>query len=300
MIALNKKILLLGDRGQLGAQFLKSVSDDGSITTASDFSLDISNQSKLLEVLNIVSPHVVINCAAFTAVDIAEEEPEKAFAVNSIPLKTLAQWCDTAESHLIHVSTDYVFSGDKPLFEAYVETDTVGPLSVYGKSKLLGEEAIRKVGSERFSILRTAWLYGIERKNFLKTVLRLAMSDPEKMIKIVNDQYGSPTSVDSLVRQIHMVLDQKVYGTLHAASHGYCSWYDLAKEFLLLMGVSNNFIPCTTEEYPTIAPRPKNSILANQILMDLNVDCFLDWRDDLALFVDSYKDELMKEHAVCS
>jgi dTDP-4-dehydrorhamnose reductase len=289
-----KKILLVGDRGQLGSQVLAQ-SGGANIILASDYQLDLTSPSALKNILDEIQPEVLINCAAYTAVDKAESQQELAFALNAAGPQLLAKWCAANNSHLVHISTDYVFSGLKPLYEVYGEADVTEPVSIYGQSKLLGEQQIKNQDNERYSILRTAWLYGFYGQNFLKTMLRLVLSDPQREYKVVNDQYGSPTSADALARQIQAVVDSEVYGTFHATSHGYCSWYEFACEFLGQLGVEYNFIPCTTAEYPSAAPRPINSLLGNERLSEIDLDFFVHWRDDLTLFVDAYGSRLLEQ-----
>ncbi|MGB5325264.1 MAG: dTDP-4-dehydrorhamnose reductase, partial [Pseudomonadales bacterium] len=275
-----KKIFLLGDKGQLGTQ-VKFAAEGEHIDISSHYALDLTDHDMIDRVLEEVCPDVVINCAAYTAVDKAEREQEIAFAVNAEAVQRLASWCAANERHLVHISTDYVFSGSKPLYEPYTEADAPFPVSIYGQSKLLGEENIKNEDFELYSILRTAWLYGANGNNFLKTMLRLVLGSPEREYKVVSDQFGSPTSADAMVRQIKSIVANEAYGTFHAASHGYCSWYELACEFFAQLGLEHNLVPCTTQEYPTLAARPANSILDNVRLRSINLDLFVDWRDDL-------------------
>jgi dTDP-4-dehydrorhamnose reductase len=206
----------------------------------------------------------------------------------------LAEWAAANGSFLVHVSTDYVFPGDKPLFDSCLETDATGPVSEYGRSKLGGEQAILNSGADA-AILRTAWLYGANGKNFLKTMLRLALQAPEREIRVVNDQYGSPTGSHTLARQIVAVVDAGASGVFHATSEGHCSWYDLARRFLTLMEVPFCMSPCATDEYPTPAKRPVNSILENAALKQRGLNVFEDWQAELAEFVRCHRDELICE-----
>ncbi|MBT8148334.1 MAG: dTDP-4-dehydrorhamnose reductase [Pseudomonadales bacterium] len=289
-----RKILVTGDRGQLGCRVINTIAN-AEVVTASSCELDLRDSLNCASILDRVQPDVIINCAAYTAVDDAEHDQHTAFAVNADGPKTLASWSAANDCHLVHVSTDYVFSGSKPLFESYLESDATGPVSIYGKSKLLGEENIRQQDNLQYSILRTAWLYGAQGRNFLKTMLRLVIKQPEREFKVVSDQFGSPTSADSLTRAILGVVDNAACGTFHATSHGYCSWFELACEFFAGLGIEHRLAPCTTAEYPTAARRPANSILANARLNELDLDFFMHWRDDLALFIESYGSVLIDE-----
>lgn len=255
--------------------------------------IDISDRFQCLEKLDELFPSVIVNCAAYTAVDACETD-HACWGANAAGPKHLAEWVATNGAFLVHVSTDYVFSGDKPLFEAYVETDPTGPVSEYGRSKLAGEQAILESGAEA-AILRTAWLYGANGKNFLKTMLRLTLQNPDKEFKVVNDQFGSPTWSQTLARQAVAVVEAKATGVFHATSEGYCSWFDLACAFLEEMGAPHNFIPCSSEEYPTPAKRPANSILENSQAKQLGINVFDAWRDELRAFVSECGDLVLKE-----
>ncbi|MBM4152239.1 MAG: dTDP-4-dehydrorhamnose reductase [Kiritimatiellaceae bacterium] len=286
-----KKIVVVGHKGQLGTDCMSVL---GSSASGIDFpDIDISKRSPCLEQLNVLQPDMIVNCAAYTAVDACEKDPT-CWSVNADGPKHLAEWAANNGAFLVHISTDYVFSGDKPLFNACVETDQPAPVSEYGKSKWAGEQAILNSGAKA-AILRTAWLYGANGKNFLKTMLRLAMQNPEREIRVVNDQFGSPTASLTLARQIAAVLDAQATGLFHATSEGYCSWYDLANRFLTLMGVPYRMAPCTTADYPTPARRPANSILENAALKQLGLNQFKSWDAELENFVRENKERLMAE-----
>ena len=251
------------------------------------------NDRREWQKLDAIAPAVIINCAAYTAVDACETDPV-CWKVNADGPKHLAEWAAANGAFLVHISTDYVFSGDKPLFDSLVETDPVAPVSEYGKSKLAGEQAVLESGAHA-AILRTAWLYGAHGKNFLKTMLRLALQNPEREIRVVNDQFGSPTWSYTLARQIAAVVEAKATGIFHATSEGYCSWYDLAARFLQLMNVPYRMAPCTTAEYPTPARRPKNSILENGLLKRQGLNVFDNWEAELNCFVQKYRTVLINE-----
>ena len=297
----NTIILILGDRGQLGSQLIAQLTQDNfQVLKSSDYALDISDREACMSLLNQLSPDVIVNAAAYTAVDAAEENKEQAFLVNAESPKTLATWCQQQGCYLIHISTDYVFSGSRPLYSAYCEEELVDPVSVYGQSKLQGEAHIASVMPQGYAILRTAWLYGFYGNNFLKTMLKLTLANPEKEFKVVNDQFGSPTSTIALSHQILLLINkqalgEQVSGVFHATSDDYCSWYEFACEFFRLMNIKQNFLPCSTQDYPTAAIRPINSILENKKLNALNINSFVDWRQDLARYVDQHGDQLLSE-----
>ena len=283
-------VLIVGHKGQLGTDCL-SVMPDAAGVDLPDF--DITNRSRTFEKLDQFRPEVIVNCAAYTAVDACETDPA-CWSVNADGPKHLAAWAVVNGAFLVHVSTDYVFAGNKPLFEACNETDSAEPVSEYGKSKLAGEKAILESGAKA-AILRTAWLYGAHGKNFLKTMLRLALQNPEREIRVVNDQFGSPTWSHTLARQIAAVIETRATGLYHATSEGHCSWYDLAFRFLNLMDVPHRISPCTTAEYPTPAKRPANSILENSLLKQRGINLFEDWGVELESFVQKHRASLLAE-----
>ena len=282
--------LIIGCNGQLGTDCMSVLPE----ATGIDFpEIDISNHELCEQKLDKITPTVLVNCAAYTAVDACEKDP-LCWKVNADGPKVLADWAAQNKAFLVHVSTDYVFSGAKPLFESCVESDPTGPVSEYGRSKLAGEQAVLASGAEA-AILRTAWLYGANGKNFLKTMLRLALQNPEREIRVVNDQFGSPTWSHTLARQIAAVIDAKATGVFHSTSEGYCSWFDLASRFLRLIDVPHRIAPCTTAEYPTPARRPANSILENVRAKELGINQFTDWKEELAHFVNENRDALLRE-----
>ena len=284
-------ILIVGCKGQLGTDCMSVL---GKKAVGVDFpDINIADRFQCLEKLDAMAPAVVVNCAAYTAVDACETDPV-CWKVNADGPKHLAEWAATNGAFLVHISTDYVFDGNRPLFESLVETDPVAPVSEYGKSKLAGEQAVLESGADA-AILRTAWLYGANGKNFLKTMLRLALQNPEREIRVVNDQFGSPTWSYTLARQIAAVVDAKATGIFHATSEGYCSWYDLASRFLQLMDVPYRMAPCTTAEYPTPARRPKNSILENGLLKQRRLNVFDSWEVELEHFVNEHYVSLISE-----
>jgi dTDP-4-dehydrorhamnose reductase len=256
--------------------------------------LDITDPAAVDAMINRVRPDVIINCAAYTDVDGCETEKDHAWKVNVEGPKNLALGLETHGGQLIHISTDYVFDGNKPPPEPYVEEDEPHPVSSYGKTKLEGELAVREI-AERHVILRTAWLYGMKGSNFLKTMLRSASRDPEKEIRVVNDQFGSPTWSYRLALQIARLMEVESQGTYHATSEGHCSWYDLATFFLEMMGIPHRVAPCTTEAYPTPAVRPSNSVLENRRLKEEGVHVMVNWKEDIEQFVSMFGESLIEE-----
>ena len=278
-----KKILIVGAKGQLGTDCM-SVLSAKEIIGLDLPEIDIANRSECLKKLDEIQPEIIVNCAAYTNVDACETDPT-CWNVNRDGPKHLAEWSKEHGTFLIHVSTDYVFGGNKPLFDSSVETDSPAPISEYGKSKLAGEQAILEQ-MDQCAILRTAWLYGAHGNNFLKTMLRLTRQNPDKEFKVVNDQFGSPTWSKTLARQIEAVIETKVTGVFHATSEGYCSWYDLACSFLDELNIKHHFVPCNSDEFPTPTKRPTNSILENNRLKEAGINLFQDWKTELKTFVE--------------
>jgi dTDP-4-dehydrorhamnose reductase len=288
------KILISGGHGQLGHDVTTLLSKRHTVISCNSETLDIGNRQMVEQVVAKNQPEIIINCAAYTAVDNCEKEKELAWRVNALGPENLAVSAETVGSRFIHISTDYVFDGKKQTDTSYLENDQVQPLSEYGKSKLAGEDAIMQFASNPL-IMRTAWLYGHTGNNFLKTMLRLALADSSRELKVVNDQHGSLTWTNSLARQIENILDADIKGIVHATATGSSTWFEGACYFLDAMDVPYNFIPCTTAAYPTPAHRPANSILANKRLEDAGLSVFQSWQDDIDNFVEKHGDALIKE-----
>jgi len=255
-------ILVTGAGGQLGQELQEAVLTRSSQHTyhfADRASLDLTDTSALEAYLEAHAIQLIINAAAYTAVDRAEDEPEMADLVNHQAVATLARLAKERDAFLLHVSTDYVFSGDA--HTPYTEEAPTAPLGVYGRSKRLGEEAILDSGV-RHLILRTSWLYAPYGANFMKTMLRLGKERPE--MRVVFDQVGTPTSALDLARFIvgiieHRQLDKT--GLYHFSNEGVCSWYDFAEAIFHLSGYDTQLHPIRSSEYPTRAERPHYSVL---------------------------------------
>lgn len=269
------KILITGASGMLGHD-LQDVLKDHELITTNSKTLDICDEKKVMDFIIENHPDVVINSAAYTAVDDCETNYDDAYAVNAIGPKNLALACAEIDIPLIHISTDYVFNGKKttPL----LEDDEIGPKSVYGKTKLEGEKFIEKILNKYF-ILRTAWLYGVNGSNFVQTMLNLAKDYNE--LTVVSDQIGSPTYTYDLACGISELLDSDKYGIYHLTNSGSCSWYDYAKEIFELANVEVDVKPVTTEEFPRPAPRPKYSVLDNGKWVNAGFNPLRDYNDAL-------------------
>lgn len=281
------KVLITGANGQLGLELqdqLKAFNEVQVIATDYQI-LDITDLNQVKAELLLEKPDVVINCAAHTAVDKCEEDIENAYKINAIGPKNLAIACDMIGAKLVQVSTDYVFDGENP--SPRREDDVTGPQSIYGTSKLLGEEYVRTFCKKHF-IIRTAWLYG-EGNNFVRTMLKLAENHDE--ISVVGDQFGSPTSTKDLAKAIIDLIQTEYYGTFHGTCEGKCSWYDLACKIFELKGINVKVNKVTSEEYAKnmtkkIAKRPQYSVLDNFMLKLYGMNTFRNWEESLKDYLD--------------
>ena len=284
---MNRTVLVTGARGMLGTDLCALLCESGWTVVAADIAeFDITDREQSRAFVSQHSPDVLINCAAYTAVDQAESERELAFRVNRDGAGNLALAAAGAGAFFIHLSTDYVFDGTKP--GPYLEDDPPNPLSVYGASKLAGEEAVR-AALDRHCIVRTAWLYGIHGKSFARTILSIAQQG--KPLRVVNDQRGCPTYTVHLARALAAIVEQPRSGTYHAVNSGTCTWYDLARALLQAAGVSVEIAPCATSEFPRPAPRPANSVLDTSKLRAAFGIELLPWQQGVAEFVALWRQE---------
>ncbi len=292
------KIVITGAYGQVGSDCVAVLGTPvcHEVTAIARRDLDISDAAAVDQTMSDVKPDIILNCGAFTNVDACERERDKAWAVNVDGPRNLAEAARKRDAWLIHISSDYVFDGKKTVPEPYYEDDQPAPLSFYGVTKLEGERAIRDSGA-RSTILRTAWVYGANGANFLKTILRLALAENNAPLKVVNDQVGSLTWSHRLARQVEKIIQNNALGLFHATAEGHGSWYEAAMAFLAEMEINKEIRPCTTEEFPRPAPRPHNSILENRALKAADINIMRDWREDLGLFVARHKERLIRETA---
>lgn len=275
-----KKILVTGCNGQLGREIQKEYENDGAMLICTDVGdLDISDNEQVMRYVRDLQPDVIMNCAAYTAVDACENEWDLAYRINAIGPRNLAIAARETGAKLMHISTDYVFEGNA--HEPYTEFDEVHPVSAYGKTKLEGERFVQQF-AERYFILRTAWLYG-EGNNFAKTMLRLAESHDE--VRVVCDQFGSPTSAAELAKVMHRLESTENYGLFHATCEGSCSWADFAEEIFRLAGKTTKVTRVTTEEYGSTTKRPAYSVLDNYMLRLTTGARMADWKDALRAYL---------------
>lgn len=258
------KALITGAGGQVGRELQKNRPPDWEITALNRTKLDITDSAAIRNALQIYRPDLVINGAAYTSVDKAEDEAEKAYAVNAEGAANIAKHAQSQGIRVIHISTDFVFDGRKS--QPYLPSDNPGPTSVYGASKLQGEQAVLAETDGRAIILRTGWVYSSHGNNFVMTMLRL-MAEKNK-ISVIADQIGTPTWAGDLARVIYKLADMSnLHGICHWTNAGVASWYDFAaaiQEEALQIGILRNaipIIPIRTVDYPTPAKRPPYSVL---------------------------------------
>lgn len=268
----------------LGHDLQEALKDKHELILTTSKTLDITDEGQVMEVICENRPDAVINSAAYTDVDGCEENQDTAYAVNGDGVRNLALACREVDCPLLHVSTDYVFNGktDRP----WVEDDEIGPATVYGKSKLKGEESILEI-LDKFFIVRTAWLYGINGKNFPKTMLELAENHSE--ITVVYDEVGSPTYTPDLACAISRLIETDYYGIYHITNSGSCSWCEFAKCIFEVAGVDVNVVPVTASEFARPAPRPSYSVLENKNWIDKGFKPLRSYREAIKEYVELIK-----------
>ena len=285
------KILVTGANGQLGYDVCRILSARGINHCGVDLSdFDITDCAAVEAYLSDSRPDAVIHCSAYTAVDLAEDDSARCFAVNADGTLHLARAAAALGAKFLYVSTDYVFPGNGEVF--YEPDDPTGPLSVYGRSKQLGETYVRKTLDEHF-IVRISWTFGINGKNFVKTMLRLAETKSE--LSVVCDQIGSPTYTYDLARLLCDMIVTDRYGTYHATNEGVCSWAEFAAEIMRQSRKETRIRPIPSSQYPTRAIRPLNSRLSKDKLTENGFFRLPDWKDALARFLK--ENEALTPHA---
>jgi len=250
------KLLITGAQGQLG-QALQAQFIDHEVVAWGSHDLDIRQLVHVRKALNHIRPDMVLNAAAFTQVDHAETHQEAAYRGNALGPRNLALATHEQDIPLVHFSTDYVFDGQQS--RPYHEFDRPNPLSVYGQSKLAGEEQV-KTGNPRHFNIRTSWLYHVIGKSFPQTILRLAKQGP---VRVVSDQFGSPTFAPHLAQAVSQLIATDAFGTYHLAGAGGTTWYDLTQALYRACDISTTVLPITTAEYPLPAPRPVYAVLTS-------------------------------------
>lgn len=251
------KIVVTGGSGQLGTALRGMLTDDGhEVYAPPRHELDLEDGRRVRELIEYLRPDAVVHAGALTNVDECERDPAKAYRINALSTRCISKACRLIDSLLVYVSTDFVFDGTAK--GPYVESDHPNPINIYGSTKLAGERAASLV--ERHVIVRTAWLFGPEGRNFPRTILRLAQTQPE--LRVVEDQTGSPTAAPDLARAIVRLLSSDRYGTYHVVNSGTCSWHGLAKCVLAAAGIERPIIPILSTELDRPARRPTYSALS--------------------------------------
>lgn len=275
------KVLVTGVKGQLGYDVVNELEKRGHEAVGTDVEeMDITDAVKVREILTEENPDAVIHCAAYTAVDAAEENVELCRRINAEGTENIARVCSKLNCKLLYVSTDYVFNGEGE--RPWEPDDEREPLNVYGQTKCEGELAVEKY-VEKFFIVRIAWVFGVNGKNFIKTMLRLGKDHDE--LTVVADQIGSPTYTFDLSRLLVDMIESDKYGRYHATNEGLCSWYEFAVEIFRQAGMDVHVRPVTSEEYPAKAKRPHNSRMDKRKLEENGFERLPEWKDALSRYL---------------
>lgn len=276
------RIAIIGANGQLGTDLVKTLQTDENfeILPLTHNDIEITDERITRDVFDKIKPNIIINTSAYHRVDDCETYIDKAFLVNATSQKKLSEYAHENNITIVYISTDYVFGLDEKRTKPYTESDLVGPLNVYGLSKLTGEHYTQYIAKKHF-VVRSCGLFGstvstVKRGNFTETILNLAKE--KKHLRIVNDQIVTPTYTIDLATQIHRLIKTENYGLFHATAHGECSWYTFAQEILRLTNIEAILTPVSTKEYPTPAKRPRYSVLENARLKTLGLDTMSDWK----------------------
>lgn len=275
------KIIVTGVKGQLGHDVVNELISRGykNIIGIDIEDLDITNEEKVSQFFESNIPEVIIHCAAYTAVDKAEENSTLCFNVNVKGTENLVKQAIKYNSKFLYISTDYVFDGEKN--SPYEITDLPNPKSIYGNSKYLGE--LETIKYNKHFIVRTSWVFGKNGSNFVKTMLRLGKE--KQSLNIVNDQIGSPTYTYDLSRLVIDLIETDKFGIYHATNEGYCTWYEFTKEIFYLANINISLNPILSSEYPTRAKRPMNSMMSSSKLTQNGFTCLPNWKDAIKRYL---------------
>ena len=285
------KILVTGANGMLAKEVKEKFGQENEIIATDVAELDITNEKAVMDYIVNLKPEYIINCAAYTAVDRAEENYELADKINGDGPANLAKAAKAVGAKLVHISTDYVFGGDLDVSKDYKEDDAKAPVTAYGKTKLRGEQGIEE-NMDEYYIFRTAWLYGVGGNNFVKTMTKLGSTRDE--INVVADQHGSPTYAKDLTEIIYQAIKKNIpFGIYNATNEGYTTWYEFTKEILAEQGIECKVNPVTTEEYIemmkiTQAKRPFNSQMSKAKLETCGIKV-PNWKDGLKRYLEEEK-----------
>lgn len=277
------KVLVTGSKGQLGYDVINELKAKGHTPIGVDIDeMDITDSKSVEKVLTAENPDAVIHCAAWTAVDLAEDEDKKetVHLVNAVGTENIAKMCKKLDCKMVYISTDYVFNGNGT--RPWEPDDKREPLNVYGLTKCQGEQSVEKY-LEKYFIVRIAWVFGVNGKNFIKTMLKL--SENHDTLTVVNDQIGSPTYTYDLAKLLVSMIETEKYGIYHATNEGICSWYDFACEIFKLANRNVKVLPVPASEYPSKAKRPSNSRMSKEKLTENGFSKLPTWQDATARYL---------------
>ncbi|NGZ76053.1 dTDP-4-dehydrorhamnose reductase [Saccharibacillus alkalitolerans] len=279
------KVLVTGAKGQLGQDVVRLLGEAGHEVKGCDRAdMDITDQQQCEEVIGGYRPEAVIHCAAYTAVDAAEEDADGAYRINAAGTRNIAAAAEKVGARLVYISTDYVFDGQAE--RPYREYDNTAPQTVYGESKRAGEVLAQSLNSKTF-IVRTSWVYGQHGGNFVKTMLKLGAE--KESLSVVHDQIGSPTYTVDLARFLLQLIQTEKYGVYHASNSGQCSWHEFAQAIFETAGLQVNVLPVTTEQFPRPAKRPAYSVMDHTAIRANDLEDLPHWRDGLERFLAQVK-----------
>ena len=275
------KVLVTGVKGQLGYDVVKELGKRGHQPIGVDREeMDLMDNEAIRIFIMNLKPDAIIHCAAYTAVDKAEEEAEICYQINAEAVKVIAECAKELDVKMIYISTDYVFDGTKE--GEYVETDIPNPINVYGASKLKGEQYVQEL-LEKYYIVRISWVFGVNGNNFIKTMRRLGLERDE--LNIIHDQVGSPTYTEDLAPLLVDMIETNKYGIYHATNEGFCSWYEFANEIFKQSRIEVKTNPITTDQYPTAAKRPMNSQMSKAKLKENGFNILPTWQNALTDYI---------------
>ena len=288
------KILILGGTGMLGSDCKKILSEKNEIIILNKQELDIISWDGVIGAIDKVSPDVILNCVGFTDIDACETENYAVRKINIEGPRNLAQGCARFQCKLVHISSGCIFDGRKLIPQPYFEDDALNPQSAYGISKMESETAVRQ-NSPNYIIIRTAWLYGITGISFLKSVVKHAVQKESEVLKVADDQFGSPTWSYRLALQIEALLQINARGTYHATAEGCCSQFEYAGFILDKLGLKCRVEPHKMKDLNYRAKRPTNCLLENRLLKKQGINVMPHWKEDLNIFLDKYGEEVIKD-----
>ncbi|MDQ0199066.1 dTDP-4-dehydrorhamnose reductase [Neobacillus ginsengisoli] len=279
------KVVVTGAKGQLGQDVVLELARKNHEAIGADREqLDVTNETSVQAFISDIKPDVILHCAAYTNVDAAEENEDAAYQVNALGTEYLAKAAKLVGAKMLYVSTDYVFDGTAT--DPYETDEATKPIGAYGRTKLAGEELLKK-NLEQFFIVRTSWVFGVYGQNFVKTMLRLGAERGE--VGVVHDQVGSPTYTVDLARFMVELMETEKYGIYHASNSGVCSWYEFAVEIFKQAGMKVTVNPLTTEQFPRPAARPKYSVLSKKKIEEQGLSPLRDWKEALAAYLEEVK-----------